>query len=383
MVTRRLSFFFSNLSCLVVLIFAGLTLGDVSAQDLRDERDLNTQKLLAELEQIELRRESLFLEGLNSRAQDIRSQTSTERRTIDYWKKAIKATEYEGIPEGGKKYAEWEDKKTEIHLDPLFKQAVMLHTNYLILTLSRLNGAEDNQVMPALLNHVEELDALLVELEEREMPVTDQMQQRQRKEAKKLRAKGHEPPLPKHIRTVLKMNLTASPIVKWQQLDQHFKNLKNWEMTPGNIDGILDSSIMPNYRVEGDSRLLSLWDARINRAYREASKENLASKVQKYESETRPKLEWSKAQDMALLGYSNKARLVMMDLIRNNPSHPEFKTWVTELRDRLGSPDGLTGKQRDFLAKNKKKSPATQATEAKPPQPPQDTTSDTASTSGS
>jgi hypothetical protein len=136
---------------------------------------------------------------------------------------------------------------------------------------------------------------------------------------------------------ILRHALGSSPIVQWMKLTD-FINVEKWEKQPGNLDGIYAQIILPELRAQHDPKVVEYWDYKLKREGEAATKTKLAFDIDKYNSQRRPSLLWSRAEDMLAIGQKNRAIGDMFTLIRTYPQHPEAAGWIAALEAILAPP---------------------------------------------
>jgi hypothetical protein len=303
----------------------------------KDDPELNLRRVIEDLQAIREQREEQFRDGLRKRIQEIASHAGSPVAVVDYYEDAIRATEFEGRPKDSTEYDQWRDKRKEVHLDATFKQALMLHIEYLVLTLDRVNGRTLEESITALTSYYNRLGQLRIEIDKMDAFRTDAQKRHDDRRASEIKGKGRDVIKSGDVRKIIDVNLDNSPFVKWHRLGGYLAQVKDWEMNSGNLDGMLDKSIMPYLREKKDPSLLLYWDERIARGQVQAEKSKLAADIDKFNTETKPRLLWSKAQDTLLLGMKNRAANEMLLVITTHPSHPNFDQWSATLLEQLQS----------------------------------------------
>jgi hypothetical protein len=145
--------------------------------------------------------------------------------------------------------------------------------------------------------------------------------------------------------------VTDSPVARWLQLKDLLDDVApkrskagepakpaSWEHIPGNWDGIYGAIILPEYRAGRDPRLLEYWDAVIKRESDRAADRKLDIEQREWTQEKFPRLLWSRAQDVMVLGQKNRALNEMFNLIKKYPQHPDADSWIASLEGMLVTP---------------------------------------------
>ena len=221
---------------------------------------------------------------------------------INFYLQAVEQVQFQGETREHTQFQEWKKKDANQLKDPDMQNAVRLHLNYLVISLQRAMGATVDQLTPSLLNYINQVQ-------------TDQ---------DAIASQG-----------MMKQSIASSIFVKWYGLGGMITGLKDWEMTPGDVDGIYAMTLLPEMRKNKDPRVLQYWDDKISREAAQASKSNLSFTAQDFEQMRRPKLLWSRAEDELLLGQRNRAISDMFALIKNYGNHPDAGAWISELKGIL------------------------------------------------
>jgi hypothetical protein len=134
---------------------------------------------------------------------------------------------------------------------------------------------------------------------------------------------------------LMKDGLNDSIFVLWYGIKGMLDGIGEWEMSPGNVDGIFQKTILPQLRKQKDATWLNYWDDKIQSEASRASKSPLMLVNETFNQRRKPSLQWARALDMALLGQKNRAAAEMFAIIKNNPSHPDASHWIEQLEKFL------------------------------------------------
>lgn len=308
-------------SCVVALVsvFSG---GGIAAES--NTQPLDTQQILKELEQIQKNRSGQFKSGLHQQLDALTAAAASPQAAVKLYEEAEQSVEFEGKPKDSSDFTGWRDKNKDMLADEDFRAALQLHLRYLALSLRRLDGEKVEDLMPALLEYVNQLSTIDTAMTRREKP-----------KGKPKAGDKVDRDIIKAGREIFTKPLSNSVFVRWYRLDGHLGGLKDWEQSSGNIDGIMDKTIMPYMRDKKDARLMGLWEQRIGWAEEAAKKSDLAIDVDKFQTQTLPTLLWRKAQDRLVLGQRAMGLTEMLNIIKTYLSHPDFDKWTKELSGLL------------------------------------------------
>jgi hypothetical protein len=112
-------------------------------------------------------------------------------------------------------------------------------------------------------------------------------------------------------------------------------NAVEWVDVPGDVEGIMRSTLLPIYRAEKDKRLLAYWDDRIARAERRGDRIRLVAKQEEVFSGQVPDMKWERTKDLELLGFQRASIQERFNLVKAHPQHPKFEKWLGDLRKEL------------------------------------------------
>jgi hypothetical protein len=139
---------------------------------------------------------------------------------------------------------------------------------------------------------------------------------------------------------IMGRGLPGSAPVKAMRMEDLIK-VEQWEMSPGNVDGIFSTIVLPELRAQKDPRVFEYWDMKI-RKETDLMKDKPAYDQEKFNKERRPALLWSRAQEYFLLGQRNRGVAEMFAVIKANPQHPSLNEWINALEAQLSPPAPVT-----------------------------------------
>lgn len=136
---------------------------------------------------------------------------------------------------------------------------------------------------------------------------------------------------------IVRRPVTDGVFARWLGLCPSLRKIQNWELTPGNLDGIASRNLLPMLRELEDPRLITYWDERIAWETARASGRGGFESAQ-FTSIRRPALLWSRAEDLLALRQRDKAIQEMFAAIKLNPEHPDAAGWFGKLESLLKTP---------------------------------------------
>lgn len=271
--------------------------------------------------------------------QDVMSAASSAPRAADLWEEAIRATQFEGASKEAAQVREWREREGAHLNDARVQNALRLYFNWLGLTLKRSAGATPRDLLPAIIAHTKE-----IQVERQAMIAFEESIQRDKELASsgkngardRRNIAGDEAARRLH-RDILNKDVNGSVYAQWQRLGPLLK-VDRWEMSPGNLDGIYNSIVLPELRAARDPRVIEYWDVKLKEAAENAAKNKLAFDVDRFNQVTRPGLMWGRAREFANIGLRNKAVVEMFTVLKNYPNHPSAAEWVEALEAEIAPP---------------------------------------------
>jgi hypothetical protein len=304
--------------------------------EVSDAPPVDTANLIKELAKL---REAQTVQSKTARQtalQQVNSAAASAERAVAVWEDAVRAVQFNGAPKEGAGFREWKEKEGDALSAPLARNAARLFFVWLGLTIQRDGGATVKDLMPSVIAYTRELIA--------DQQAVDALEDSMRREKELAATNNRRPPSAQHkpsddqVRKmhdhILRRPMTASPVVQWLKLGD-FLNPDKWEKQPGDLDGIYNTILLPELRAQHDPRVLEYWDLRLRREGEAAAKTKLAFDLEKFTTQRRPTLLWSRAQDALAIGQKNRAIGEMFALIKANPQHPEVAGWIATLESLL------------------------------------------------
>lgn len=329
----------------LVLSAAAIVLaGPILAQNV-DTAPVDTRYLLEALKQLREQNESAIKGRRASAYQQVAGAASSPDRAVAFWKEAVKAVQFEGAEKEGSQIRDWREGDGEALNDRLCANAVRLHLNWLALNLQHAAGAETKLLLPKILEHVNSVQGD-IQLAEHLADTLDKAKERDSK-SPGARKNIQEDGVVKRVHDqIMKMSVSSSPVARWLQLGDSLGSKKKgsggWEQVAGNVDGIYNSVILPEYRASKDLRLLEYWDMVLKREAERAADRKLDVEQRDWTNVKRPSLLWARAQDVLLVGQKNRAITEMFNLVKTYPQHPDAANWIGQI-EALILPPAIPG----------------------------------------
>ena len=309
-----------------------------------DAPPVDMKQLLQGLRQFKEQNETSLKTRRTAAYQQITAAASSLDKAAAYWTDAVLAVQFAGVDHQTAAVRDWKQGEGEGLKAKEGANAARLHLVWLGLTMQHSAGAETKQLLPSVIDFTRQLeadDAAISHVVE----LIDKAKAAKRPGVNK--ALSEETHAKKIHDSILKMSVTNSPVAKRLQIADLLGDVAkkrkrgedaapaSWETVPGNVNGIYNAIILPEFRATKDPRLLEYWDLMIKK-----EQENIYAGMPDFEERQwsqikRPAMLWSRAQDLLLIGQRNRAVTEMYNLIKAFPQHPEAAAWISQLEQSL------------------------------------------------
>jgi hypothetical protein len=316
-------------------------------QQLQDSGPVDANALLTSLHTIQKKQETGSKTDKLQYAQHLFETAASPSAALGYYSDAVRAVRFAGQTQQGTEYLAWKNGEAGRLKSKAFLDSLTLHLDYLALTMQRSAGTEVKDLLPPLLSYIQRVQSADAAAPSEAVPPRRPAQAwRKRGNGQNANAQagqqdaqdnGDAPDLPAGLdKELMRSDLNESIFVRWMLLNAYLDALgDNWEMIPGNIDGIYEKVILPEYRRTKDPRLIQYWDARIQREAEQATATGRSFDADKFNQTERPMLMWKRAEDLGAIGLRNREISEMVAIIKEYPSDPSIPTWVAEVEKML------------------------------------------------
>jgi hypothetical protein len=295
---------------LVAALLCGMNFPTLAQTGATAEPPLDTAGMLAALKALREKQTDTNKTTRGKLITDLQARAANPTASVDFYVAAKKATEFDGESHAQTLFVEWK-KKDATHMKSRdFQAALHLHLNWLIITLQRASGTEVKTLLPSIIAQAQQARL------EQDAGNTDAM---------------------------LRTRVDDGLFTRWYQLGGLLSNVENWEMTPGNSDGIYQKIIQAEYRKQKDAHITEYWDAKLQREATKAAKSALAFDVGRFDQVRKPALLWNRAEDVLSIGLKSRAATDMLALIKAYPVHPDAQKWMSRLEDILSGKADMAG----------------------------------------
>ncbi len=286
--------------CLVAVGLTALLITEAVAQS---GGDLDYDVLLEQLEQLTEQREQLEINSAKSAYDTIKAAASSQTEALKLYYEAVMKIQYSGKTRENSQLREWKKKEDDTHEERNFREGLRLHLIYLALSIKRAQMEPDDQ-------------SILKELESYANSVLD-LDDELRNE-----------------KSWMQKSVASSEIAKAYNLDSYLPE-ENWELVPGNADGMYEKTLLPLMREQKSPYLISYWDNRIARKQKELSDIDGTFQKENILNNEIPTMMWQRANEYYIIDRPAAAVQAKFSIVNQYRAHDSFDKWVEELQADL------------------------------------------------
>jgi len=259
--------------------------------------------VIAELEAIKENQTSARQKTLSVAIAQIEESAKNPASAVRAYGDAKRIVEFDGKPNAAGKFSDWKKEKSDLLGSKGLQIAAPLHLQYLAISLRQSGEPDTDARVKESLDYVAKLG---------EISVSNAQDLNAFRETKDLMNKP----------------LQEGEFAQAAQIGGVLTNLKDWELVPGNVDGILEKNIRRVLRQKKDPRAVDTWDLQIDLEQRIANESDNEIALANFINSRRPQLLWRKANEFVALGQPVRGLSLMVELIRANPNHPDMERWL-------------------------------------------------------
>lgn len=279
----------------------------------RDTAPINAEQILKEIEQLEAKQKGQLLASKAQMLSILQNSLKSGPTASRLYEDAVEATQFNGRKDKSQAFSDWKKKNADLLRSQEMQTALELHLRYLVLSLDRAASEKEIDFINPSLSYINDISKIL----------SDQ-------------AKGTI--FPPEAKALLDNSLAKSIFTKWMLLGPWLPNATDWELIPSKIDGIFEKNIRQPLRKENSPLLVGTWDLQIKIQADLITQGRLDYEADKFLIVTQPRLLFSRANDMILVGSKNKGCTEILQLLRSHSEHPDFPQWTEKIRQVLSSP---------------------------------------------
>lgn len=290
----------------------------------------NPELILKELERVEKQRETALASGVAQAYATLSKAASSNESALKLYEDAVRGIRFAGLGRESQEFRDWRTGEGSALGNARSQTAIRFHLQFMGYALRRAAGEELETLAPEVLRYVaalqQEMDNIVSTpsleraIERRE---DNPGQARRLREAKRERDFAAK---------LLTEGVSGSVVAKYLMIEGELARAKDWPASAGDVDAIYDTVILPEFRRTKDPRLIGYWDDKIRRAAEKAKEMGTEYERTMFLRVRQPQLLWKRAEDLALLGDTNKANMEKLSIIRSNPMHPNAPEWIESLR---------------------------------------------------
>ena len=330
--------------------FISLILAALSAPafaQLNDVPPVDLKQVLQGLRQFKEQNETGLKTRRNAAYQQIIAAAASNEKAAAYWTNAVMAVQFAGVEHESAAAREWLKGEGEGLKTKEGANAARLHLVWLGLTIQHSAGADTQKLLPTVIDFTRQLDADDAAMGHLNEQIDKAKGAGGAKRPTANKALSEETHGKKIHDSIMRTPVANSPVAQSLQIadllgDSGKRKKKgddavpvSWEPVPGNVNGIYDAVILPEFRDSKDPRLMDYWDMML-RKNQESIYAGMPAFDERQKTQVeRPSLLWSRAQDMLLIGLRNRAITEMFNLIKAYPTHTEAANWIKQLEQVL------------------------------------------------
>ena len=296
---------------------------------LRADPPLSSDQILKQLDDLQKQQTAAQQGSLTSVLAEITAAEGDSQAALALYQTAVFEVQFNGAKGDNEAFQGWKKDHDLLFHDPSFANALTLHLKYLEFSIEYAKSGDPAPLIDPLLGFLQDLwdyqakgaaDAAA----NANVDATDPT-----RKGKKNRSGGGDTDLGQSL---LKQGISTSALAKYYQVDSLLSGLKDWEDTPADDDGILNSTIFPALRTAKKPSLIQIWDQWIDHETEASKQDPLTDSQERFQNETLPKLQWARALDLLALDRKDEAMTEMLSLIKTYPLHPDNPSWIGQLR---------------------------------------------------
>ncbi|MFY8216435.1 MAG: hypothetical protein ACOVMP_07520 [Chthoniobacterales bacterium] len=275
----------------------------VSACDAADMPAPDLTSVIAELEAIKDNQTSARQKTLSVAIAQVEEFAKNPASAVRAYGDAKRIVEFDGKPNAGPKFADWKKDKSDLLGSRGLQIAAPLHLQYLAISLRQSGDPDTDTRVKESLDYVAKLG------------------ESSASHGQDLNAFGE-------TKDLMNKPLQEGVFAQAAQIGGVLTNLKDWELVPGNLDGILEKNVRRVLRQKKDPRAIDTWDLQIDLEQKIANESDNEIALANFTNSRRPQLLWRKANEYVALGQPVRGLSLMVELIRANPNHPDMERWL-------------------------------------------------------
>ena len=348
----------STARLLASVAVSALTLSAFAAE-LQDAPPVDAAQVRELLDKMKQQQQAALKQRRASAFETVKAATASGEKAAALWKEAVKTVQFDGAEDEQAKLKAWRENEGDALNSKEAQNAARLHLTWLFYTLQFKAGVKKKDLLPFVIEYTNQLSADGQTMES----FAEQLQKERDRDASGkhgARRGGDDKTVKQMHDSILQTSVSASPVAKYlgledvlprgtNQTDRLAKSVakllgetkapatqdESWPMSPGDLEGIHQAIILPEYRSTKDQRILEYWERVLRRESDAVAKRKVDYEEKRFATVRRPELLWSRAEDLYQIGLKNRAITEMVAVLRSNPLHPRSEGWISQLETML------------------------------------------------
>ena len=330
------------------------------AAELQDAQPVDAAQVRELLEKMRQQQQTALKQRRASAFEAVKVASASGEKAAALWKEAVKTVQFDGAEDEQARLKAWRENEGDALNSKEAQNAARLHLTWLFYTLQFKAGVKKKDLLPFVIEYTNQLAA-----DGQTMETFDEQLQKERERDASgkhgLRRGGGEDKTVKQMHhSILQTSVSGSPVAKYlgledvlprgtSQTDRLAKSVAKllgetkapaaqdeaWPMTPGDLEGIHQAIILPEYRSTKDQRILDYWERVLRRESEAVARRKVDYEEKRFATVRRPELVWARAEDLYQIGLKNRAITEMVAVLRTNPLHPRAEGWISQLEAML------------------------------------------------
>lgn len=277
---------------------------------------LDPAALIKELEGIQAKQEAAKVGEFQQLARQFQDASKTDAVAEHLYVDAVRKVRFDPKAGDSARFPDWKKGKKDLFNNKAFQAALKFHLRYLAISLKAASNAK-----PDGLSLLPELQAYISDI------ATTNLQ---------IQGPGLNSDDENAIRDLVEKPVAEGAIARAYFLNAYLEKLSSkWEPTAGDWKKILDTDVRDPMRAIKDPHLPATWQYQIDMEKGQFTSGRGDLETANFTQVELPKLMWSRAQDMVVVGQTDAAIAEMTRLVRGYPQHPDLPAWVQELTGLL------------------------------------------------
>lgn len=282
--------------------------------EVKDINPPNSDAILQEIAALEQKQKQGKMTARNAAIGQVRSAAASASAAVNFYTQAVEAVQFKGMKDEGAAFLAWKKNNADLLRSKEVQTALLLHLKYLLMSFDRKDLEKPETQLPALMAYVNEVVS------------DDDLFSKQTNKQKSFNDEA---------RAILDKSINGSVFAQWLSFGEWLPSGQNWELQPGDVPGILEKNIRSVMREKKDPQLIGTWDLEMKIVSARITSGRSTHKADQFNTVDRPRMQFKQAEDMIVIGQTNKGLSTMVALVRANLWHPDFGIWVARIRNLI------------------------------------------------